>query len=325
MKFFLDQESIRMIRLAVQMDMPDETDREQAKAFAASIHQKMDEHFYGLDTDDREVLKKSVIKAAVKKQTFVMTESEFRAIAEDIVSPDELDQLLTQPLPVEQVESAGLKKRWSPVNISSGSAAAVLVLVFLAGATNLNTESVETTQLQERVTPFEDTKISKQMAESTDRPANELPQEMTFHEVDLRGLTEWLEERESLLADEEYIHTIIDVADDFNIHPFVMIAIAGQEQSFVPRDHPSASEMIHNPYNVFHSWRDYNTDLEDSTKIVSRTITTLSADRPEGMDVFQWMNRKYAEHDEWWLGVRYFYDQLTEEIDYDKGGTVYDH
>ncbi|QED46892.1 hypothetical protein [Cytobacillus dafuensis] len=143
-----------------------------------------------------------------------------------------------------------------------------------------------------------------------ERLQNELPPSLQYEEIDDRKLRDWLHGRNSLLADEPYFSTIIEVANEYNIHPLLLFAITGQEQGFVSRDHKDAEKIANNPFNVYYSWKDFNTNITESSQIAARTIVNLSKDRPADVDPIQWINRKYAEDENWWLGVSAIFKQL---------------
>ncbi len=143
---------------------------------------------------------------------------------------------------------------------------------------------------------------------------NELPSHLQYKSINDVKLRAWLEERDSLLADERYFFTILEVAAEFNIHPLLLFAITGQEQGFVPRNHKNATKIANNPFNVFHSWKDFNTNISESSQIAARTIVNVSKDRPKDVDPIQWINRKYAEDKNWWLGVSTIFNQLVEAV-----------
>jgi len=116
------------------------------------------------------------------------------------------------------------------------------------------------------------------------------------------------------LADEPYFTTIISVADEYNLHPFLLFAITGQEQGFVPRTHKKAEKIANNPFNVFHSWEEYNTTISESSIIAAKTIINLSQERPEDTHPLQWVNRKYAEDPNWWKGVAAIFERMEKEV-----------
>ncbi|ADI00246.1 hypothetical protein [Salisediminibacterium selenitireducens] len=315
MAFFLNEARIREIREIIQQERPGSSSPERARAFASRIHEEIDVRLDLLGESEKNKLKKQLIRHAVKKQSFVISHDEFRALSKELVDPAEVETLLSPPGTVQEEENPGHASQGfsKSLYLMAGGAASLIMVALLAAG--YDGEDPNATAGEGHLQVPATQSLSVEEAEPIERVDNELPADMQYQDVPTEELRLWLDERQSKLASEERLSTIIQTAGDFNIHPYVIVAIAGQEQSFVPRDHPYADEIINNPYNVFHSWRDYNTDLQDATEIVSRTITTLSADRPEGMDVFEWMNRKYAEHDEWWIGVRQIYDQLHNEMD----------
>lgn len=131
---------------------------------------------------------------------------------------------------------------------------------------------------------------------------NELPSYLQYENIDEKKLREWLNGRDSMLADEPYFSSIIKVADEFNIHPLLLFAITGQEQGFVPKNQKNAEKIANNPFNVYHSWEEYNTNISESSQIAARTIVNVSKNRPKEVDPIQWINRKYAEDQNWWRG-----------------------
>ena len=142
-----------------------------------------------------------------------------------------------------------------------------------------------------------------------------LPSGFYYKEIDTEKLKAYLNTRNSILSQEPYFSAIIETAKEFELNPLILFAIAGHEQGFVPIDHPSALKIANNPFNVFYSWQSYNTDITDSSKIAARTIINLSKDRPEEMNPFQWINRKYAEDENWWKGINSIYNRLEKEVE----------
>lgn len=142
-----------------------------------------------------------------------------------------------------------------------------------------------------------------------------LPQELRYVEIDKKRLTEYLKGKSSILARKPYLDAIIAQAKSFDIHPLLLFAITGQEQAFVPTTNKQAKEIANNPFNVFHSWKEYNTTISDSAEIASRTIVNLSKGRPEGMDPFTWINRKYAEDPNWSNGVRSIFASMKQYVE----------
>lgn len=144
--------------------------------------------------------------------------------------------------------------------------------------------------------------------------ATPLPEDLKYKPIDIIKLRQYLTDRNSVLADEPYLMAIIQAAEEFNINPLLLFAITGQEQSFVPRTDKDARIIANNPFNVYHSWKEYNTNIRDSARIAAMTVINLSENRPEAVDPIFWINRKYAEDKNWWIGVSRFFKDLKKEI-----------
>lgn len=142
-----------------------------------------------------------------------------------------------------------------------------------------------------------------------------LPDSFQYKVVSEEALKAYLATRASLLMNEPYFSSIINVARDFNINPVLLFAITGQEQGFVPINQDSATQIANNPYNVFCSWQDYNTDIIDSSQIACRTIISLSKGKPDNVDTLVWINRKYSADQNWNNGVRTLYNDINTFVD----------
>ncbi|WML34801.1 hypothetical protein [Clostridium sp. OS1-26] len=145
-------------------------------------------------------------------------------------------------------------------------------------------------------------------------PNIHMPVYMRYKKVNEEKLKNFLDKRNSLLTKEPYFSTILSVSKEFNLNPIVLFSVAGQEQSFVPKDNPYASKIANNPYNVFHSWKEYNTNIKDSTSIAARTLINLSKNTPEDTDPFLWIGKKYAEDSKWGSGVRSIFEELSNWV-----------
>jgi len=143
---------------------------------------------------------------------------------------------------------------------------------------------------------------------------NHLLDYFRYKDIDENKLKAYLKSRDSLLEEEPYFSSIINTAQNFDLNPLILFAIAGHEQGFVPKSNPLSNKIVNNPFNVFVSWQEYNTDIIDSSQIAARTVINLSKDRPDEIDPFQWINRKYAEDKNWWKGVRSIFNHLEREV-----------
>lgn len=116
--------------------------------------------------------------------------------------------------------------------------------------------------------------------------------------------------RNGLIANPEYFNRIIHLAYLNDVDPLLLFAIIGQEQAFVNREAIESSLVINNPFNVFHSWQDYNTTLRDSTKIAINTIKIRMSKKPTDISPIYWLGEVYAEDPEWHVGVSLIYLHL---------------
>ena len=139
--------------------------------------------------------------------------------------------------------------------------------------------------------------------------------EISYKEIDEEALRGWLYDKNALLGEEPYFTTILDTAKDYGINPLLLFAIAGQEQAYVPKDHEKAMEIINNPYNVYGSWQEYNTTLEDSAAIAAITILRQGLRQPDDVDSLIWLNERYAEDEMWHVGVRQILLELEDVTD----------
>ncbi|GIQ68262.1 hypothetical protein DUZ99_04360 [Xylanibacillus composti] len=153
---------------------------------------------------------------------------------------------------------------------------------------------------------------------------NGLPRPLQHRYVNREQLQLWLARKNSKLAEDPYYTTMLNTAKEYNLHPYLLFAVAGQENGYVQTDNPNAEKIANNPFNVYHSWWEYNTDITDSSRIAAKTIVRLSWDQPEDIHPFQWINREYAEDQNWWKGVKAIFEQMERDIPLappsDKGG-----
>ncbi|MDB4867789.1 MAG: hypothetical protein JWR03_2122 [Cohnella sp.] len=138
-----------------------------------------------------------------------------------------------------------------------------------------------------------------------------MPRHMKFVEINTAAVKAYLQGRDALLAEEPYFSAIVDSARTHDVNPLLLFAIVGQEEGFVPKTNKNAKQIANNPFNVFHSWQEYNTNIQDSSDIAALTISRRGQSRPEGHEPFEWFNKKYAEDPNWGAGVKRLFDKLT--------------
>ncbi|ULO07148.1 M23 family metallopeptidase [Paenibacillus sp. 19GGS1-52] len=147
-----------------------------------------------------------------------------------------------------------------------------------------------------------------------------LPSELGYQSLNMDSMLQFLEKRKSALADRSLLQMIDDAGRTKNVSPYLLIAITGQEQSFVPRNNNHASEIIRNPWNVYGCWckgKGAQLSTGESAQIAANTITKLSQDLPAGRDPIQWLSAKdnprgyYAADNGWWIGVSKYFKLLV--------------
>lgn len=138
-----------------------------------------------------------------------------------------------------------------------------------------------------------------------------LPEYLKYQSINVNKLKSYLNTRNSLLCKEPYFSTIINTSREFNLNPILLFAITGQEQNFVPANTPNAYKIANNPFNVYHSWKEYNTNIEDSSRIAAHTIINLSINRPKENNPFIWIGKKYAQDKNWGKGVQSIFKEIN--------------
>lgn len=160
-----------------------------------------------------------------------------------------------------------------------------------------------------------DTSNEDIIAQNTEiEKSNGLPKDLRYTEIDEDLLRNWLNKKDSILAEEPYLSSILYAAKEYDINPLFLIAITGQEQGFVPKSNGNALKIANNPFNVYGSWMEYNSNINDSSRVAAQTIINLSKGRPDEVHAIQWINEKYAEDKNWWVGVDKIFNQLKREV-----------
>jgi len=149
--------------------------------------------------------------------------------------------------------------------------------------------------------------------------AGTVPIELSYQTLNMDEVFGFLNKRKSALADRTLLQMIDQAGKAKNVSPYLLIAITGQEQSFVPRNNNHASEIIKNPWNVFGCWckgKGSTLTTGESAMIAANTIIKLSQDRPADRDPIMWLVARdnprgyYAEHTGWWIGVSKYFKLL---------------
>lgn len=147
------------------------------------------------------------------------------------------------------------------------------------------------------------------------------PESLRYEEVDERALLSWLDARNSALATRQRVAAIIAAGQKYDVHPLLLVAITGAEQSFVPRTDRMAEQIAQNPWNVFGCWCTYAPGTAKSAQIAAHTVARLSQDMPQGIDPIAWLAHPqnprgmYATgYRNWVPNVQRFFAQLRNDI-----------
>lgn len=144
---------------------------------------------------------------------------------------------------------------------------------------------------------------------------------LKYRPLDIPAMIEWLNKRNSALATKEILTMIDNAAKESGVDPYLLIAITGAEQSFVPKNNKYADKIVKNPWNVFGSWKTgkgSKLTTEKAAKIAAKTIVKLSKNRPSNANPIEWLsnpknpNGIYAENSKWWKDVSSFYEQFSK-------------
>ena len=323
----ISSQYVQTLRQSLEKEYPDYTSFQQAQLFAQTLHSILDPTLIPFDAHLQQHIKYTLFKKTLHKEQFSIdaldildayTQLEEVGSHNLLTLTEWINHYQDIPLSLEQVHDLMnyLNQDSSPPKKSSFFinplkclvlSFSVFIAITLVTLYKMNSPylATDTSHFDLNSTSIE-LPISLELATA----ANYMQPTLQYQEFNQDALRSWLEERNSLLAYEPYFSTIIATAKDFNIHPLLLFSITGQEQNFVPKVHERATEIANNPFNLYGSWKDFNTSIEESSQIVSRTLINLGKDCPKDEDQIKWINKSYAEDPNWHLGVSYFFNEL---------------
>lgn len=144
---------------------------------------------------------------------------------------------------------------------------------------------------------------------------------IAYQPLNIQAMHDYLAARNGVgtrMADMGILTMVDRVGKEYNLDPYLLLAITGAEQSFVPNNNPNADRIIRNPWNTFGSWQNTDHSTEESARYAAKAIVKLQQDKPEGMSPLQWMNQPrgvnprgfYAEDSRWATNVGVILDML---------------
>lgn len=336
---------IEALRQMILLDHPLSSEMERAQVFATLLHQKLDGALALFDLPVQKHLKRTLIEQTVTKEDFVINALdivETYVHLEDATNVTLLTSWVNQfqenplseeailsltkhlaPLPTSdafpqiqegsKIESTHLPLAHLKLSISIVKLATCGLIAFVGIMGIFHLSFSKTSRLREEVfTKQASLEVALPISVELMSAANYLQSHLQYKPVNETKLKNWLLNKQSLLATEPYFTTFLKTAENYNINPLLLFAITGQEQNFVPISHESAKKIANNPFNLYGSWQDYNTSIEDATQIVARTVIHLGKNCPDDQDQIAWINREYAADPNWSQGVSYFLNELEK-------------
>ena len=336
----LSTTQIYQLQTTIKTKYPTHSKEERARIFAKNVHQVIDHILSPFSPPHQQDIKKNLLMEVIKKEEFCisvydvcktcidlklaqgetlntfttwlnhhysgkLTPYEVVSLSDSIISPSVTEEPLSKDVPYVPVKSLRFSHWFYGLifMLLISSTSLIGYHFFLSQEIILPLIQLETSSLETIELPLSVTVLEK---------ANHLQKHLQYKEVNKNALQAWLQDRNSLLSEDPYFNQIIATAKDFNINPLLLFAITGQEQGFVPKHHTNALEIASNPFNVYGSWKTYNTSIEDSSRIAARTIINLSKGCPEDADPILWLNQNYAEDPNWYKGVTALLNQLEK-------------
>lgn len=333
----IDQESIKEIREQINVQYESLTSKQKARLLAKTIYDRIDSSLPNFSAETKRTIRMELLNKKLSNKSLSISANDIIESSIELATQEELEKELPQWV-CEKVDNVSdiaesyidkllshQKKENKMISTTEVVAQTGFQInkvgkkykLYLLGATALVSTLffiIQGIEFPKQKKIEYDTAVEYSGVAIQERVLNDLPPPLQYEQIDDRKLREWLNGRNSMLADEPYFSTIIEVANEFNIHPLLLFAITGQEQGFVSRDNKNAMKIANNPFNVYHSWEDFNTNILESSQIAARTIVNLSKDRPDDVDPIHWINRKYAEDENWWQGVSSIFKQLKNVV-----------
>lgn len=335
----ISSQEVSALRQQLIETYPHLTAMERAKFFASALQKQLDTSLASFDDTLRKEIKFNLLKNTLYKKNFYInaydvllgylhTQETFAHPPKDLVKWMNSHQ--TSVLTEKQVnsllhslskESTYRKKNWGvPLkrHLWYRCSKLLLLLLIISAISFLSAicinlyEYRSPSQYPLAFTPIEEPYVSCPISAEINLNEHPLQKDLQYTTINTPLLKDWLEQKDSLLAEEPYFSAILEAGKEFNVNPLLLFAITGQEQSFVPKDHAFAKQMANNPFNLYGSWETFDTPIKQSSRIAAETILHLGEGCPSEEDQIEWINRSYAEDPNWHIGVSYFFNVLKE-------------
>jgi hypothetical protein len=157
---------------------------------------------------------------------------------------------------------------------------------------------------------------------------------LTYEPVSASAIVAFYQAHGSQLANQRTADAILLAARRHNVNPGVLVAITGQEQSFVPiGDDPRIAK---NPFNVYGCWCKTTIPIEESAEVAAGTVAhrLLCVPAKPGSNLVVWINSfanpcvkkegVYAEDRHWGIGVALiFRDTVAPALGLDTHAAIF--
>lgn len=346
----INKDDIERMKLYIDKNYASSSSKEKAELLSTNIHYTLDSYINGINDEQGKKIKKEILNSFVKQnehsifmydifQSLINTKEDnkkkqvanihkwLNRYTKTNITQEELyntvypEKKLLSDIPIEipiekkeekMVNNFFFKKRF--VYICSAFIILGVLLKFIPFY-NESYAQVEKNTIKKSILKLDKQYVETGVKLKGSKLNANIPEYMKYKEVDQKKLELFLRNKKSIIADEPYLSTIICSAKEFDLNPIVLFSIVGQEQGFIPTQSINAEKIANNPFNVYHSWEEYNTDIYDSSQIAARTVFNLSKDMPKGENPFRWINKKYAEDKNWWKGVDFYFKEITKFTD----------
>jgi hypothetical protein len=171
------------------------------------------------------------------------------------------------------------------------------------------------------------------LLQSSQSPVPTRARALTYKHVSAASIVAFYQSKGSQLANERTADAILRAALRHDVDPAVLVAVTGQEQSFVPLGQDP--RIAKNPFNVYGCWCKTSIPIEESAEVAAGTIAHRLRCLPrKGSNLIVWVNSYanpcvkaegvYAEDRHWGVGVALIYrDTVAPALGLDAKGAVY--
>jgi hypothetical protein len=171
------------------------------------------------------------------------------------------------------------------------------------------------------------------LAQSSQPPTPTRALALHYKAVSAGKIVDFYRQKDSQLANDRTAHAILRAALRHDVDPGVLVAVTGQEQSFVPNGQDP--RIAKNPFNVYGCWCKTTIPIEESAEVAAGTIAHRLRCLPKkGSNLIVWINSYanpcvkqegvYAEDRHWGVGVALIYrDTVAPALGLDPKGSVY--